>query len=187
MMKVLRNLNINTMVAGALVCCALLVSVLAVLRFTTNEMVDDSISTLNQINVQQLNEVSRAAVLLNRARIQMDLAADYLDQGMRLVAENQIDGVEGLLERAQNRFDNFDETPKTEMGRARASELATGFNTVMGLVRDQYAALKADGEVTIAERERVQAAYEQEIKVQRLKAEGDATVAKRRAMEEVYK
>ena len=74
MMKVLRNLNINTMVAGALVCCALLVSVLAVLRFTTNEMVDDSISTLNQINVQQLNEVSRAAVLLNRARIQMDLA-----------------------------------------------------------------------------------------------------------------
>jgi methyl-accepting chemotaxis protein-2 (aspartate sensor receptor) len=143
MMKVLRNLNINTMVAGALVCCALLVSVLAVLRFTTNEMVDDSISTLNQINVQQLNEVSRAAVLLNRARIQMDLAADYLDQGMRLVAENQIDGVEGLLERAQNRFDNFDETPKTEMGQARASELATGFNTVMGLVRDQYAALKA--------------------------------------------
>jgi methyl-accepting chemotaxis protein-2 (aspartate sensor receptor) len=131
------------MVAGALVCCALLVSVLAVLRFTTNEMVDDSISTLNQINVQQLNEVSRAAVLLNRARIQMDLAADYLDQGMRLVAENQIDGVEGLLERAQNRFDNFDETPKTEMGQARASELATGFNTVMGLVRDQYAALKA--------------------------------------------
>ena len=87
--------------------------------------------------------VSNAAVLLNRARIQMDLAADYLDQGMRLVAENQIDGVEGLLERAQNRFDNFDETPKTEMGRARASELATGFNTVMGLVRDQYAALKA--------------------------------------------
>ncbi|MEH6708230.1 MAG: methyl-accepting chemotaxis protein [Alloalcanivorax venustensis] len=143
MMKVLRNLNINTMVAGALVCCALLVSVLAVLRFTTNEMVDESISTLNQINVEQLNEVSRAAVLLNRARIQMDLAADYLDQGMRLVAENQIDGVEGLLERAQDRFDKFDETPKTEMGQARASELATGFNTVMGLVRDQYAALKA--------------------------------------------
>jgi|OM-RGC.v1.031301467 hypothetical protein len=52
---------------------------------------------------------------------------------------------------------------------------------------EKYAALKADGEVTIAERERVQAAYEQEIKVQRLKAEGDATVAKRRAMEEVYK
>ena len=143
MMKVLRNLNINTMVAGALVCCALLVSVLAVLRFTTNEMVDDSISTLNQINVEQLNEVSRAAVLLNRARIQMDLAADYLDQGMRLVAESQIDGVEGLLERAQDRFDKFDETPKTEMGQARASELATGFNTVMGLVRDQYGALKA--------------------------------------------
>ncbi|MEP1895369.1 MAG: methyl-accepting chemotaxis protein [Alloalcanivorax venustensis] len=143
MMKVLRNLNINTMVAGALVCCALLVSVLAVLRFSTNEMVDDSITTLNRINVEQLNEVSRAAVLLNRGRIQMDLAADYLDQGMRLVAENQIDGVEDLLERAQNRFDNFDETPKTEMGQARASELATGFNTVMGLVRDQYAALKA--------------------------------------------
>ena len=143
MMKVLRNLNINTMVAGALVCCALLVSVLAVLRFSTNEMVDDSITTLNRINVEQLNEVSRAAVLLNRGRIQMDLAADYLDQGMRLVAENQIDGVEGLLERAQDRFDKFDETPKTEMGQARASELATGFNTVMGLVRDQYAALKA--------------------------------------------
>ena len=127
MMKVLRNLNINTMVAGALVCCALLVSVLAVLRFTTNEMVDDSISTLNQINVQQLNEVSRAAVLLNRARIQMDLAADYLDQGMRLVAESQIDGVEGLLERAQDRFDNFDETPKIMLAHSRVFLLGTHF------------------------------------------------------------
>ena len=142
MMKVLRNLNINTMVAGALVCCALLMGVLAALRFTTNEMVNESITTLNSVNVEQLNEVSRAAVLLNRARIQMDLAADYLDQGMRLVAENQIDGVEGLLERAQNRFNNFEETPKAEMGQARADELATGFNAVMALVRDQYTALK---------------------------------------------
>jgi len=46
MMKVLRNLNINTMVAGALVCCALLVSVLAVLRFTTNEMVEANVVIL---------------------------------------------------------------------------------------------------------------------------------------------
>ena len=120
MMKVLRNLNINTMVAGALVCCALLIGVLAALRFTTNEIVNESITTLNRVNVEQLNEVSRAAVLLNRARIQMDLAADYLDQGMRLVAENQIDGVKNLLERAQRRFDNFEETPKNEMGQARA-------------------------------------------------------------------
>ncbi len=143
MMKILRNLNINTTVAGALLCCALLISVLAVLRLTTNQMVDESISTLNRVNVEQLNEVSRAAVLLNRARIQMDLAADYLDQGMRLVAESQIDGVGDLLERAQNRFNNFEETPKTEMGQARASELSTGFNAVMALVGDQYAALKA--------------------------------------------
>ena len=55
MLKVLRNRNIKTMEAGALVSCALLVSVLAVLRFTTNEMVDDSISTLNQINVQPVS------------------------------------------------------------------------------------------------------------------------------------
>ncbi len=143
MMKVLRNLNINTTVAGALLCCALLVGVITALKFATNILADDSISTLNRINVQQLNEVSRAAVLLNRGRIQMDLAADYLDQGMRLVAENQIDGVEDLLQRAQDRFDNFDDTAKTEMGQARADELATGFNAVMALVRDQYAALKA--------------------------------------------
>ncbi|MBF5054493.1 methyl-accepting chemotaxis sensory transducer [Alcanivorax venustensis ISO4] len=107
-------------------------------------MADESIALLNQINVEQLNEVSRAAVLISRARIQMDLAADYLDQGMRLVAENQIEGVGDLLQRAQRRFDNFDKAPKTEMGVARANELEDSFMQVMALVREQHEALKGN-------------------------------------------
>ncbi len=118
MMKVLRNLNINTTVAGALLCCALLIGVLAGLRLTTNQMVDNAILTLNRVNVEQLNQVARATTLLNQARIEMDLAADYLNQGMRLVAENQIDGVGGLLDRAQPRFEGFVATEQTEMRQA---------------------------------------------------------------------
>ena len=143
MTKVLRNLNINTMVAGALLCCALLIGVLAGLRLTTNQMVDEAIRTLNRVNVEQLNQVGRATTLLNQARIEMDLAADYLNQGMRLVAENQIDGVGGLLDRAQSRFDAFVATEKTEMGQARASELESSFVQVMELVRQQHADLKS--------------------------------------------
>jgi len=143
MMKVLRNLNINTTVAGALLCCALLIGVLAGLRLTTNQMVDNAILTLNRVNVEQLNQVARATTLLNQARIEMDLAADYLNQGMRLVAENQIDGVGGLLDRAQARFEGFVATEKTEMGQARAGELESSFVQVMELVRQQHADLQA--------------------------------------------
>ncbi len=138
MMKFVRNININTAVAGALICCALLISGLAAIRIFTNQMVDVSISTLNQVNVQQLNQVARATTLLNQARIEMDLAADYLDNGMRLVADNQIQRASGFLERAERRFQNFLDSPKTEMGAARADELGTAFQEVLRLVKLQY-------------------------------------------------
>ena len=138
MMKFVRNININTAVAGALICCALLISGLAAIRILTNQMVDSSISTLNQVNVQQLNQVARATTLLNQARIEMDLAADYLDNGMRLVADNQIQRASGFLERAEQRFQNFLDSPKTEMGAARADELGSAFQEVLRLVKLQY-------------------------------------------------
>ncbi|AFT71659.1 Methyl-accepting chemotaxis sensory transducer [Alloalcanivorax dieselolei B5] len=145
MMKFVRNININTAVAGALICCALLISGLAAIRILTNQMVESSITTLNQVNVQQLNQVARATTLLNQARIEMDLAADYLDNGMRLVADNQIQRVSGFLERAESRFQGFLDSPKTEMGAARADELAGAYNEVLRLVKMQYDYLqKAD-------------------------------------------
>ena len=141
MFKPPKNLKINTAVAGALVACALLVALLYGLRVVNNRMVDDAIGTLHQVNVEQLNQVGRATTLLNQARIEMDLAADYLDMGMRMIAADQVKNVDDLLDRAQTRFTRFNETEKTEVGAALATDLSVAFNKVMALSRQQKEAL----------------------------------------------
>ncbi|MBL7251687.1 methyl-accepting chemotaxis protein [Alloalcanivorax sp. C16-2] len=147
MLNLPRNLKINTAVAGALVVCALLIALLFGLRLLNNRMADDAIGTLNQVNVEQLNQVSRATTLLNQARIEMDLAADYLDMGMRMIAADQVQNVGGLLDRAEGRFKRFSETETTEAGRELAVELSTAFGKVMELTRQQLDTLK-DGSLS---------------------------------------
>ncbi|UWN48842.1 Methyl-accepting chemotaxis protein III [Alcanivorax sp. ALC70] len=122
--------------------CALLIALLFGLRLVNNRMVDDAIGTLNQVNVEQLNQVSRATTLLNQARIEMDLAADYLDMGMRMIAADQVQNVGALLDRAEGRFQRFSETEKTEAGQELSAELATAFGKVMELTRQQLDTLK---------------------------------------------
>ncbi|MBM7333792.1 MAG: methyl-accepting chemotaxis protein [Alcanivorax sp.] len=144
MFKIPRNLKLNTAVAGALVLCALMIAVLVAIRFVTNRMVDDSIRTLNTVNVEQLNQISRATTLLNQARIEMDLAADYLDMGMRMIAADQVQNVGGLLDRSKARFDQFAASEQTtETGAELAGELTTAYSRVVELSRQQMTSLES--------------------------------------------
>ncbi|GAA5110476.1 methyl-accepting chemotaxis protein [Alloalcanivorax gelatiniphagus] len=144
MFKIPRNLKLNTAVAGALVICASMIVVLVAIRFVTNRMVDDSISTLNTINVEQLNQVSRATTLLNQARIEMDLAADYLDMGMRMIAADQVQNVGNLLDRSLARFEQFAASKKlTEEGAALSEDLSVAFRRVLELSRQQKTSLES--------------------------------------------
>ncbi|WP_101676081.1 methyl-accepting chemotaxis protein [Alloalcanivorax mobilis] len=141
MMKIMRNLNIRTAMAGVLVCCAVLIGSLAAIRMITNQTVEETMSVITTVNVDQLNEINRAGTLLNRARLDLELTAYYYGQSMRLVGRSQLKGVGMLLNRAQERLDKFAAVPKTEEGRALASELEERFAKVMTLVRSQYDAL----------------------------------------------
>ncbi|MFP1682541.1 methyl-accepting chemotaxis protein [Alloalcanivorax sp. C16-1] len=144
MFKIPRNLKLNTAVAGALILCALMIAVLVAIRFVTNRMVDDSIRTLNTVNVEQLNQISRATTLLNQARIEMDLAADYLDMGMRMIAADQVQNVGDLLDRSQARFDQFSASEQlNETGAELAGELTTAYSRVVELSRQQKTSLES--------------------------------------------
>ncbi|WP_323846757.1 methyl-accepting chemotaxis protein [Microbulbifer magnicolonia] len=147
MTKLIRNLNINTIVAGVLVCCTLLMGVLAALRITTSQIGEESIRTLHRINVQELHDIFRAITLLNQGRIEMDLAAEELGAGRKLSAGSYLDKAGPLLARAGEKFAALEKA-----GAAGAAEgewqafdkLAAAFPELLGEVQSQYQMLKQD-------------------------------------------
>ncbi len=142
MMKLLRNTNINVTVAGALLCCALLIGVLAVLRAASDDMANDSIVSLNRMNVEQLNELGRAAFLFSRAGAVMDLAVQFTDRGMTGQADKELNRVSDLLKRGETRFANFNEAYEADGGAAIGGELKTTLSTLVGLYKSQYLSIQ---------------------------------------------
>ncbi|WP_284500094.1 methyl-accepting chemotaxis protein [Microbulbifer litoralis] len=144
MMKLIRNLNINTIVAGVLVCCTLLIGALSALRFTTNQVGENAVQTLHRINVQELHDIFRAITVLNQARIEMDLGADELAAGRSLTAKTYLNGVPEYLARAEQQFTAVRELEHDDKAAARLEELNVAFPEVLGEVRGQLQLLLQD-------------------------------------------
>lgn len=137
MIKLIRNLNINTIVAGVLVCCTLLMGALTALRVTTNQIGDESIRSLHRINVLELHDVFRALTLLNQGRIEMGLAADELASGRRLTAKTYLESVAPLLERTGKQIQAVGERA-SDSGGEQLQALNAAFAEVLEEVRGEY-------------------------------------------------
>ncbi|MBM7333794.1 MAG: methyl-accepting chemotaxis protein [Alcanivorax sp.] len=143
MMKFLRNMNINATVAGALLCCALLIGVLSALRLAGNDMANGSIVSLNRLNVEQFNELSRAAFLFSRAGSVMDLAVDFADRGQQAQSREQLERVPDLLKRGEQRFRNFEAALNADDGNGSADRLRRNLSNLIDLYNRQYQAIEA--------------------------------------------
>ena len=142
-MNLLRNININVTVAGALLCCALLIGILSALRVAGNEQANDSIVSLNRVNVEQLNELSRAVFLFSRAGGVMDLAVQLENRGMTAQADEQMERVSDLLKRGESRFAKFNEAYEADGGSAsNGAELKKTLSSLVGLYKSQYLAIE---------------------------------------------
>ena len=138
MMKLIRNLNINTVVAGVLVCCTLLMGALVALRMATNQVGDDSIRTLHRVNVQIMHDVFRAYSTLNKSMIEMNLAAGELESGRSLSAKTYLTGVGETLQLTHNQFDGLAAVEMTEAEAAAFEELSLVFNEMLGELDAEY-------------------------------------------------
>src|SRR5690606_16364270 len=144
MMTLLRNLNIRTAMAGVLICCALLIGALAVLRSVTNASNEHSMDVLDSVNVQQLNEINRAQLLLARARLSMDMAASYLEREMNSQAHDLLRRVEGLVGQSRAHFETFLAVPKEAEGKALADDLAMNYSELVTLLLERRASLEKE-------------------------------------------
>ena len=141
MIRLLRNLNINLAVGGVLLCFAVIMGAIATLGFVATRMADETISTLNRINVTQLNEISRADALLNVARVNLEAAASYLAEERSAQAERRLEEANATLANAEARFNNFVAAEKSAAAQELAVVLAADFGEVVGLVREQHTSL----------------------------------------------
>lgn len=141
MIRLLRNLNINLAVSGVLVSFAVIMGATATLGFIATRMADETISTLNQVNVAQLNEISRADALLNVARVNLEAAASYLALERSAQAERRLEEANVILENSEIRFNNFLMAEKSAAAQELAVALEVDFREVVGLVREQHTSL----------------------------------------------
>ena len=138
MMKLIRNLNINTVVAGVLLCCTLLMGALVALRMATNQVGDDSIRTLHRVNVQVMHDVFRAYSTLNKSMIEMNLAAGELENGRNLSAKTYLKGVSDTLQQTHTEFNRLSEIDMTEKEAAEFEELSLVFTEMLGELDAEY-------------------------------------------------
>ncbi|WP_043318904.1 methyl-accepting chemotaxis protein [Microbulbifer sp. HZ11] len=144
MMKLIRNLNINTVVAGVLLCCTLLMGALVALRMATNQVGDDSIRTLHRVNVQVMHDVFRAYSTLNKSMIEMNLAAGELENGRNLSAKTYLKSVNETLQQTHREFDRLSEIEMTEQEAAEFEELSLVFTDMLGELDAEYQLLVQD-------------------------------------------
>ncbi len=142
MIKMLRNLKINTALSSVLGLFAAMVVLVAVLGFITSSVVNTSLTLIQQINVQQLNSINRADSQLNAAQVNLAAAQDYLRGDRQAQGERRLLAAEIQLEEAEAFFQLFVDAPKTEQGQVLAADMEGDFVDVLEMVKEQLDALR---------------------------------------------
>ncbi|MFC3285441.1 methyl-accepting chemotaxis protein [Litchfieldella rifensis] len=141
MIRLLRNISINAAMIVTLACFACSMAVISTLGAVADRAAHDTVSTLNQVNAEQLNEINRADALLNVARVSLEIASNHMMLGRTLPADAMLAVAGDRLARAEQRFANFVATPQSDEGKALAERLQGDFDKVLTLVRAQHEAL----------------------------------------------
>ncbi|SDK93884.1 methyl-accepting chemotaxis sensory transducer with TarH sensor [Modicisalibacter muralis] len=142
MKRLLSNLSINTLLTTVVVLFGVFILVVAGLGHATKLMSEDSIGTLNQINVEQVSEIARAESLLLKIQLSLRDQANAAMFGGGDEVQVALAQAGDMLARAEERFAAFQAVPKTEQGRAYTEPLTAAFSDVLAKVQAQLQALK---------------------------------------------
>ncbi|GHE21324.1 methyl-accepting chemotaxis protein [Halomonas urumqiensis] len=137
MMGLLRNLRFNLVVSGMLILFTLLFMAVTAMAVTSNRSADQTIDLVSLISDRQLNEFNRADTLLNLGRVSLEAGLGHMMVGRMDEAKQAYSEATGILDRAEARFQNFIDTPKTAQGDAMADEVIEHFQAMLALAREQ--------------------------------------------------
>lgn len=142
MKRLLGKLSINALLTIAVVVFGIFILVVAGLGHATRLMSDESIDTINQINVEQVNEIARAESLLLKIQVSLRDQANAAMFGGGDQVQAALVEASDMLARAKDRFASFQAVPKTEQGLAYTDPLTVAFSDVLTKVSAQLDALK---------------------------------------------
>lgn len=141
MNRALRNLSVNVAVIVALLLFLLAIVSNVVMGRLAEQALNDTLTTLKRINVEQLNELNRADALWSGALVELEVASNQFLLGRNREATTRLEAAEDQLSRAEARFNNFASVPRTDAGDALGSEIETVFETAFDLTYQQIEAL----------------------------------------------
>lgn len=141
MNRALRNLSVNVAVVVALLLFFLAIASNVAMSRLAEQAQSETLSTLERINVEQLNELNRADALWSGALVELEVASNQFMLGRSREATARLEAAEDQLNRAEQRFENFASVPRTDAGEALGSEIETVFEAVFELTHRQIEAL----------------------------------------------
>ena len=141
MVRFIRNISIHTAIVAVLACFVAFIGVIAGLAVMVERNAGATLQLLNQISAEQLNEINRGDALLNVGRNHLEIASNLIMIGRMGEANGHLESALDHLGRAEQRFQAFVATPKTNEGAPLAARVEEQFTAVLDLLRQQHTAL----------------------------------------------
>ncbi|MDR5875261.1 methyl-accepting chemotaxis protein [Halomonas sp. CUBES01] len=141
MNQMLRNLSVNAAVVVALLLFVSAMIINVVMSAFAEQATEETLTTLERINVDQLNEINRADALWSGALVDLEVASNDFMLGRAQQADERLSAAVDQIDRAEERLHNFSSVPRTESGAALGEEIDTVFARVIDLSRQQAEAL----------------------------------------------
>ncbi|SDN88613.1 methyl-accepting chemotaxis sensory transducer with TarH sensor [Halomonas shengliensis] len=141
MTRLLRNISIHAAMITVLACFAIAISAVAGMSFLASKQANETMGTLEQINISQLNEINRADALLSGALVDLETASNHFMMGRRGEADARLASAMDQIERAEDRYEAFAAVPRTEAGEELGARVESSFVAVLDLARQQHQAL----------------------------------------------
>lgn len=141
MTRLFRNTSIHAAMIAVLACFVVAIAAVATMAFLADRNAKGTMATLEQINVDQLNEINRADALLTGARLDLQHAANAFLMGQTSEANVALASAQEQLDRAEARYENYVAVPRTAQGEALGARVESNFQAVLDLARQQHGAL----------------------------------------------
>ncbi|MFG6158704.1 methyl-accepting chemotaxis protein [Halomonas sp. 1390] len=141
MTRLLRNISIHAAMVAVLICFVVFVAAVAVTGQLASRSADNTLETLDRINVAQLNAINRADALLSGARADLESAANLFVLGQQDKAEAHRAAGADQLTRAEARFEAFASVPRTAQESELGDRVEATFGEMLTLARQKYQAL----------------------------------------------
>ncbi|MGY4878848.1 methyl-accepting chemotaxis protein [Vreelandella aquamarina] len=141
MNRLMRNASLNATIISVLTLLMLAIASNVVIFMLSERATQKTLQTLQAINVEQLNEITRADALWSGAMIELEASSNDFMLGRRQEADERLAEAGNLLERAQQRFDNFAAVPNTDSDEALSTRIEDTFMATMNIAKQQLTAL----------------------------------------------